>query len=194
MAYMIRAIVFDCFGVLAEDGWLPFKRKYIGENLELSQAITDLGKQNDYGMIGNNDYFSEASKLIGVPEQTLRDAVDKKVPNEELFEFIQNELKPNYKIGLLSNANYDVVQDLFTNEQASLFDATVMSYESRLVKPDPRMFQLMADRLGVRWDECLFIDDVERYCIAAEELGISSIVYSSPGQLKQEILQRLEKP
>ena len=38
-----KAIIFDCFGVLAEDGWLPFKRKYIGDNLELMQTISDLG-------------------------------------------------------------------------------------------------------------------------------------------------------
>lgn len=184
---MIKAIIFDCFGVLAEDGWLPFKRKYIGDNAELAQAVSDLGKQNDYGMIGNSDYFAKAAELIGVDEQTLRDAVGRKVPNEELFEYIKSDLKPKYKIGLLSNANYDVVHELFTPEQAALFDASVMSFESKLVKPDQCMFMLMAERLGVRWDECVFVDDVERYCVAAEEIGIRSILYKSPQQLKQEL-------
>ena len=184
---MIKAIIFDCFGVLAEDGWLPFKRKYIGENIELAQTISDLGKQNDYGMVTNDEYFEKVAKLIGVEANLLRDAVGKRVPNEELFEYIKKELKPRYRIGLLSNANYDVVQDLFTSEQAGLFDASVMSFESKLVKPNPRMFQLMADRLGVRWDECIFIDDVERYCVAAEVLGIKSILYLSLEQLKQDL-------
>lgn len=188
---MIKAIIFDCFGVLAEDGWLPFKRKYIGDNLELAQTISDLGKQNDYGMVTNDEYFGQVAELIGVEPQLLRDAVGRRVPNEELFDYIRTELKSKYKIGLLSNANYDVVQDLFMPEQADLFDATVMSFECKLVKPDPRMFQLMADRLGVRWDEMLFIDDVERYCVAAEQLGISSVLYESPKQLKQEMLQLL---
>lgn len=184
---MIKAIAFDCFGVLAEDGWLPFKRKYIGDNNELAQTISDLGKQNDYGMVTNDEYFEQVSELIGVEPKQLRDAVGRRVPNEELFEYIKTKLKPKYKIGLLSNANYNVVQDLFTPEQANLFDATVMSYESKLVKPDPKMFQLMAERLGVRWDEMVFIDDVERYCVAAEQLGIASILYKTPNQLKQSL-------
>ncbi len=184
---MIRAIVFDCYGVLAEDGWLPFKRKYIGNDKERAQALADLGKQNDYGMITNNEYFAQAAAVAGVDEQLLRDAVGRRVPNTELFEFIKNELKPKYKIGLLSNANYNVMRELFTPEQAELFDASVLSYESKMVKPDPRMFRLMADRLGVQPEECIFIDDVERYCVAADEVGIRSVVYVSPQQAVQEL-------
>ena len=182
---MHKAIIFDCFGGLAEDGWLPFKRKYIGDNAELATQVGDLGKQNEYGMISNAEYDQAVSDLLGVSAAEFREAVGRRVPNEELFAYIKNELKPQYKIGLMSNANYDVIHELFTPEQAGLFDGAVMSFESKLVKPDLRMFQLMADRLGVEPDECVFIDDIERYCVAAEELGMRSIVYQSPGQTRQ---------
>lgn len=188
---MIRAIVFDCFGVLAEDGWLPFKRKYIGDNQEVAQEVADLGKQNEYGIIGNEDYYKQSAEIIGVDEQLLRKAVGKQVPNEELFAFIKNELKPKYKIGLLSNANYDVMHGLFTPKQANLFDATVMSFEDKLIKPDPRMFNLMAERLGVDISEYIFIDDIERYCVAAEALGITSLLYENPTALQRDLLQLL---
>lgn len=190
---MIKAIIFDCFGVLAEDGWLPFKRKYIGENAELAQAISDLGKQNEYGMVTNDEYFRQVADLIGVDEETLKQAVNRRVPNEELFDFIKKELKTKYKIGLLSNANYDVVHELFTPEQAALFDASVMSYESKLIKPDRRMFDLISVRIGVPLEECVFIDDVERYCVAAEEFGMMTILYESPMQVKQA-LDRFMQP
>lgn len=185
---MIRAIIFDCFGVLAEDGWLPFKRRYIGGDREMAQDIADLGKQNEYGMLGNPDYFAKAARRIGVDEKTLREAVGKQAPNTELFEFIKSELKDHYKIGLLSNANYDVVNELFTEEQARLFDASVLSYECRLVKPDPRMFTLICERLGVEPGECIFIDDVERYCEAAGLFGMHAVKYENPKQC-QEIIK-----
>lgn len=181
---MIKAIIFDCFGVLAEDGWLPFKRKHIGGNVELAQAVADLGKQNEYGMLSSAEFTAQAAELMGVPPAELVAALGKQVPNQELFEFINTELKPKYKIGLLTNANYDVLRQLFTPEQAGVFDATAMSFETRLIKPDKRMFQVIADRLGVLPEECVFIDDVERYCIAAEQYGMVSILYESPGQLK----------
>ncbi len=189
---MMKAILFDCFGVLAEDGWLPFKRKHIGDNEAVAQAVADLGKQNEFGIIGNEDYFRQSAEVIGVEESQLRSALGKQVPNTELFEFIRSDLKPSYKIGLLSNANYDVLHDLFTPEQAKLFDATVMSFESRMIKPDPRMFQLMASRLGVAMHECVFIDDVERYVVAAEELGMRAILYKTPTQLRRDLLQLLK--
>jgi putative hydrolase of the HAD superfamily len=188
---VIKAIVFDCFGVLAEDGWLPFKRRYIGSNQKLADEIADLGKQNEYGIIGNNQYFERAAELIGIEEGQLRAAVGARVPNEELFLYIKQNLKDSYKIGLMSNASYDVLHELFLPEQADVFDASVLSFESRLVKPDPRMFELMAGRLGVEEDQCIFVDDVERYCAAAEQVGMISIHYKNPDQFRQEILQRL---
>ncbi|MDQ3123101.1 MAG: HAD-IA family hydrolase [bacterium] len=186
---MIKAIIFDCFGVLAEDGWLPFKRKYVGGNEDLAQAAADLGKQNEYGLITNDEYYDLASRLLKVDETVLRGALGKKVPNEELFEFINIKLKPHYKIGLLSNANYDVLIDLFTTEQAGVFNASVMSFKDKLIKPDPRMFQLIAERLDVELEECVLIDDVERYCVAAEAVGMSSILYENPTQAMRQILQ-----
>lgn len=184
---VIKAVIFDCYGVLAEDGWLPFKRKYIGDDFELSRQLADLGKQNEYGMLGNSAYFKKVAELIGVEENIFKTAIGRQVPNEELFDYIKTSLKGNYKIGLLSNANYDVVNELFTPDQASLFDASVLSYESRLIKPDTRMFDLICSRLGVTPEECIFIDDIERYCTAAELLGMHSIHYQNPGQCQREI-------
>ncbi len=184
---MIKAIIFDCFGVLAEDGWTPFKRKYIIHDSKLAKEVADLGKRTDKGMLDHEEMISEVAELAHVDPAILREAVGKKIPNEELFQYIKKELKPKYKIGLMSNANYDVVSELFTYDQASLFDATVMSFESRMVKPDPRMYKLMAERLGSELKESVFIDDQERYCMAAEEIGMSSILYTSPEQLKTEL-------
>ncbi len=188
---MIKAVVFDCFGVLAEDGWLPFKRRHIGNDTELAEQVADLGKQNEHGYISTDEYFRKASELIGVDQVLLRDAVGKRAPNEELFEYIATHLKPRLKIGLLSNANFDVKVEIFEPAQSRLFDASVLSYESKIIKPDPRSFELIASRLGVAITDCLFIDDVERYCAVAEDLGMQSIVYKNPNQVISELNQFL---
>lgn len=186
---MIKAIIFDCFGVLAEDGWLPFKRKYIGDDAGLAREVADLGKQSDYGMIDYESHLEQVAELVGVSRGELSSALGRKVPNEELFDYIKNELKPRYRIGLMSNANYDVTQELFAPEQTALIDASVMSYESRMVKPDERMYVLMAERLGVEPEDCVFVDDQERYCSTAEYLGMRGIVYQNFMQFKNELLK-----
>jgi len=184
---MIKAIIFDCFGVLAEDGWTPLKRRYIGNNTKLAEQVADIGKQNEYGMIDNESHLVKMADLMGINAEVLRLALGKRVPNEELFSYIVSKLKPHYKIGLMTNANFNVLTDLFTNEQASIFDGSVMSYESRLIKPDKRMFDLMASRLGVENKECIIVDDQERYSAAAESFGMQSIYYTSFKQFEQDL-------
>lgn len=174
---MIKAIIFDCFGVLAEDGWTPFKRKHILHDPKLVAEVARLGALSDRRVLSYEETIQAIAKLLKVNIQELRQAVDKKKPNVELLELIANELKPHYKIGVMSNANYDVINELFEIEQAKLFDAHVLSYETQLLKPDKKMFELMAKRLGLEMSECLFVDDQERHCMAAESYGLSSLQY-----------------
>lgn len=184
---MIKAIIFDCFGVLAEDGWTPFKRKYIEGKPEVALAVQLLGKEVDSGRRSYGDMIKETAQLLGVSESVVRTAVERQVPNEELFAYIQSELKPKYKIGMLSNASYDVMKLLFTADQAAVFDATVLSYEAGCVKPDEKMYRLIAERLGVEIGECLLVDDQQRHCNGAIDAGMQAVLYENFSQAKRDV-------
>jgi len=64
------------------------------------------------------------------------------------------------------------------------FDEVVLSNEVGLQKPSPEIYQLALSRLRVSADEAVFVDDREINTVAAEALGISSIIYKSIEQLK----------
>lgn len=179
--------MFDCFGVLAADGWTPFKRQYITGNHELEQAVRRLGKEVDEGKRSYDDMITETAHLVNVGEAEVRAAVEHKVPNEELFAYIKAELKPRYKIGMLSNASYNVLEFLFTPEQAALLDAVTLSYEAGLTKPDRQMYELMADRLGVDLGEVLMVDDQTRHCQGALEAGMQALLYHDFAQFRREL-------
>lgn len=183
---MIKAIIFDCFGVLAEDGWTPFKRKFLSHNLDLLLAVSRLGQEVDAGKRTYDDMIIETAKLVGIDESEVRNAVERKVPNEELFDYIKNELKQKYKIGMLSNASYNVLKHLFTEEQSKLFDATALSYELGLTKPDKNMYKAIAKRLEVNLNECLLVDDKPGHADGARDAGMQAVVYTSVPQLRAE--------
>ena len=63
----------------------------------------------------------------------------------------------------------------------------VASGEVGYAKPDPKVFQLTADRLGLRCDECLFTDDRKGFCEAAQATGMQAIVYSDFEQFRSEL-------
>jgi HAD superfamily hydrolase (TIGR01509 family) len=183
---MIRAIIFDCFGVLTTDAWLPFKEKYFSDNEELFRLATDLNKQADSGLIGYDDFVRGVADLAGISFTDARKTINNNVPNAPLFKHIA-QLKPKYKLGILSNASGNWLPDLFAAEQLAAFDATALSYETGVTKPEPRAYETIATRLSAEPEECVFIDDQERFCTAAEDVGMRSVWYQSFDQMKSDL-------
>jgi putative hydrolase of the HAD superfamily len=65
-----------------------------------------------------------------------------------------------------------------------LFDATEYSFEIGVLKPDKRAYQRIMKKLGVNPEECVFIDDNSNNLRAAEALGIRTVLFESPKQLR----------
>jgi HAD superfamily hydrolase (TIGR01509 family) len=189
---VIKAIIFDCFGVLATDGWLPFKEEHFGYDEGLYAQATDLNKQADAGLLDYAEYVHQIALLADVTDAEVASNLDSNVPNRKLFAYIQERLKPNYKIGLLSNSGGDWLDRIFSPDQVALFDATVLSYQLGVVKPDPRMYEAIAQRLGVALDECVFVDDQQRYCTAAAEVGMQTVYYQTFDQTKRNLEKLLQ--
>jgi HAD superfamily hydrolase (TIGR01509 family) len=188
---MIRAIIFDCFGVLAKDGWTPFKQKYLAHDPELLKKVATLGRQSDLGNQDSDQTTITVARMAGVEPDELRKALKLRSPNDELIEYIRSNLKSKYKIGMMSNASYDVINELFKAHHIDILDAYVLSYESGLAKPDHEMFRLVARRLGEEIENCLFVDDQERYCLAAKEAGAQALWYRSFEQFKDDLARHL---
>lgn len=64
----------------------------------------------------------------------------------------------------------------------SLFDVVVDSSEVGIRKPDPRIYHLLLDRLGVAPESCLLADDSAENCAAAEELGMPTVLWAARDQ------------
>jgi len=190
---MIQAIIFDCFGVLAADGWLPFKRKYFSANQDLFQRAGDLNKQVDSGLADYQEFIEQVASLAGITPKEARYQIEQNPAHTEVFDYIKNDLKPKYKIGLLSNSGANWLPELFTSEQIKLFDAIALSYETGITKPDPRAYQIIAQRLAVDPVDCIFIDDQDRFCTSAQDAGMQAIVYQTLPHLQADLKKILAK-
>jgi 2-haloacid dehalogenase len=67
------------------------------------------------------------------------------------------------------------------------FDGRVVSGEEKMRKPDQRFYQILLNRYHLNANEVLFIDDNLRNAEAARKLGIKTIQFQSPEQLKSEL-------
>jgi HAD superfamily hydrolase (TIGR01509 family) len=174
---VIKAVVFDCFGVLAVDAWLPFKERHFGDDSQKREQATALNKRANAGLIAYNDFLRGVADLANLPLQTARKEIEDNPANAPLFDYIRTKLKPRYKLGILSNASANWLGELFTPEQRALFDAVAISFELGFIKPDPRAFEVIAKQLDVLPSECVLVDDQERYGAGAHEVGMQFVLY-----------------
>jgi len=189
---MIRAVIFDCFGVLVTETWSNFKQEQLGHDPELMQQGSDLLTQANAGLITHLDFEQRVAELAGLSLEDFRAIIDDTPANKPLFGYI-TELKLRYKIGMLSNAADDWLSHLFDESQLALFDGIVLSYEAGVIKPDARAYELIAERLEVPIENCVFIDDQERFCTAAKEAGMQAVVYRDFQQMKAELEEVLKQ-
>lgn len=190
---MIRAIIFDCFGVLCTEGWLPFKRKYFSADAVLADQANDLSLRLNAGDVSNDEFVTAIADLAGVAKQEAISAIHHNVPDEELFTYIRDHLQGTYKLGILSNAGGDRLRELFSPEQIALFEVKSLSFRSGFVKPESGAYEQAAFGLGAEAGECVFVDDQERHCAGAREAGMRAIVYKDFEQFRDELEALLAK-
>lgn len=188
---MIKAVIFDCFGVLVQGTLEAFHDQHNFTYEQRSRA-RELEQASSRGYLSYEDHLEALSEIAGITVEQTKKEVEDNPPNEKLLDFIEKDLKQHYKIGFLSNASSNWLDELFTPEQQSLFDDVVLSYQVNMAKPDVRIFELTASNLMVELDECIFIDDIERYCEAAEEVGMKSICYKNFAQFERDIINLLQ--
>lgn len=197
----IKAIFFDFGGVIQRTEYQSPRQK-LAEKFRMEYEDIDkfvfnspTAKQATVGEISESQHWEEIAKRLKVKKDEVS-----KVENEffggdiidyELLGFIRS-LKPQYKIGLISNAWSDMRGYLTRKKIDDVFDSLTISAEVKIAKPDKRIYQMALDSLGVKAEESIFVDDVDVNIEACEKLGMRGILFQDVNEAVQEI-QRLLK-
>jgi HAD superfamily hydrolase (TIGR01509 family) len=184
---VIKAIIFDFFGVLASKDETSFRKKYLASDAQKNAAAQQLNDQLGRGDLGYNNYISALAALGGVERETVLQFTENYYPNSELLDYIRDTLKPSYKIGIISNAGQDWVLKILGEDYLKLFDDIVLSYKVGLIKPESEIYELSAKNLEVKAEECVFVDDILRYCQGAENTGMNTVWYQDFPDFKKDL-------
>lgn len=189
---MIRAIIFDCFGVLYLDASRHFYEHHIKEYERLRPELMSLNKASDYGLLTQAELNQAVCDLTGLELSFVSDhiqGVHKR--NEKLLSYVQS-LRGTYKVAMLSNIGTGSMDQFFSpGERQELFDVVVLSGEEGITKPHPHIFELTAERLGLEPHECIMVDDIEENCSGADAAGMKSILYESNTQVEKDLAKLL---
>ncbi len=187
---MIKAIVFDAYGTLLDVNALDhILAKNFGEkSVELS--ITWRKKQLEY------TWLRTLMKRYCNFSQITMDALEYscKVCHLQLREDLKNELNAEYlrlkaypevpkilqaisekvRMGVLSNANHDMLQSaLSRNDLGDLFEHILSAEDIRLFKPRPEIYQMAVDKFALEAHEILFVSSNTWDVSGAKSFGLT---------------------
>jgi putative hydrolase of the HAD superfamily len=197
MSEIIRCQFWDVGGVLLTNGWDRVERGRAVERFHLDgqdferrhAAIADA---LDRGRIGLDAYLQET--VFYAPRRFSRDEFrtfmcEQSQPNSETISIVGGLARSRrYLMATLNNESLELNRyriDTFRLRES--FDAFLSSCYLGLAKPDPAIYRLALQLTGRSAEECVVIDDREDNLAAARELGMRTISYRDPAQLREEL-------
>ena len=198
----IKAVIWDLGGVLLRTEDFSSRQALADRMGKSRDELEDLvfngdsGDRAQLGEISVAEHWENIRRRLGLDEAGIdefqRQFWDGDQLDVELVDTIRS-LRGRYKTGLLSNAFSDlrqVVTSLLNFSDA--FDEMVISAEVHLMKPDPRIYQVALQRLGVAAQEAVFIDDLLRNVEGARSQGLHAIHFRQRSQALAELEQLLK--
>lgn len=182
----IRGLLFDFGGVLWDMRW-DWSRELERQHGLRERAIVetlyagDVWRQLEVGVGAREDWLRGAHEqleaIAGKPlpplHQHWREQQHLIAPNIELI----RALRPKYRTAVLSNADSTLPQRLRDNGIHDLFDVVICSAEVGVAKPEPRIYAIAAERIGLPAAACVFIDDLESNVEAARVAGMQAVCF-----------------
>ncbi len=182
---MVKEIIFDCFGVLTEDGWLAFMHQFATAKNE--EELRYCNRQIDQGLMDYHEFLQRVTELSGATKEQAHATITvNHHPNKPLFAYIKTLKEHGYSLGIISNVGSEL-SDFLPAEYLKEFENITLSYQVGASKPDARIYEVHLAKSGHQPEEVIFIDDREPNCAAAAQLGIQVIQYKNVAQIKNEL-------
>jgi epoxide hydrolase-like predicted phosphatase len=194
----VKGLLVDYGGVLTTNVWESFSAFCAAEDLEPDKVrglfrsdprALELLRELETGKLDEDEFSEQFAPLLGISRhEGLVDRLFAGMePDLPMIDSLRHARAAGVRTGLISNSwgrgRYD--RDSFDE----LFDGVVISGEVGLHKPQPEIFRLGAERIGLDPSDCVFVDDLRENCAGAEAVGMTAVLHRDTN----ETLARLEE-
>jgi putative hydrolase of the HAD superfamily len=192
-------LLVDWGGVLTTDLFASFASFFEQEGLDTAQVRTLFRDDRDArrllidmetGAITEEEFEPRLAQALGVAEHA--NLIDRMMagaqPDPVMIAAVRAAKRAGVRTGLVSNSwgTRRYPRELL----GELFDGIVISGEERTRKPDSRMYELGAERIGLPPEACVYVDDLPFNLEPAAALGMATVHHVDAGTTVAE-LERL---
>jgi putative hydrolase of the HAD superfamily len=167
--------VFESFRAFCVDEGLDpdaIKRLFRGE----PEAVR-LVRRLETGDLSEDEFGERFGELLGIERRAglVERMFRHSRPDDAMVEAVRRARAQGMRTGLISNSMGAGRYDRSTFPE--LFDGVVISGDEGMHKPQPEIFRLGAERVGLPPEECVFVDDLRENCEGAEAVGMTAVLH-----------------
>ena len=190
---MIKAIIFDMDGVLVDSE--PFHVEIERRQFEFNHLSISEEEHHQFMGVATDVMWREIAKrhLLTLPVETLIE--QNKLNTIQYFtelkeiqampgliDLLEILIRKNIPMAVASSSFPEIIEIiLMRTGLRKYFQAVVSSQEAGKSKPEPDVFLLAAQRLGIKPEDCLVIEDSDNGIRAAKAAGMRCIAFEGPG-------------
>jgi putative hydrolase of the HAD superfamily len=196
----VRGLLVDFGGVLTTNVFDSFRAFCAGEGLD-PDSIKGLFRENpralelvrslERGELSEDDFAERFGELLELEPQRRAGLVDRMFghirPDEQMVAALKRARAQGIRTGLISNSMGAGRYDRATFPE--LFDGVVISGDEGIHKPQPEIYELGCERVGLPPADCVFVDDLRENCEGAEAVGMTAVLHRGA----ERTLPRLEE-
>ncbi len=169
--------VFDSFRAFCADEKLDPDsiRRLFRDDPRALECVRSLER----GELGEEQFAERFGELLELEDGRRAGLVDRMFgyirPDDEMVGALRRARVHGIRTGLISNSMGAGRYDRSTFPE--LFDGVVISGDEGMHKPEPEIYELGCERVGLAPADCVFVDDLRENCAGAEAVGMTAVLH-----------------
>lgn len=194
---MITTIIFDIGNVLVDFNWKEYIASFgfskeMQEKLAKATMLSREWDEFDRGVLEIEDIIQKFVKNDSTVEKEIRiiceNVHDMLGRRDYAIPWIQDLKKKGYGVYYLSNFSRKAeVECAHTLDFLPYMDGGILSYQEKVIKPEPEIYQILIDRYHLIPEQCVFMDDKPENCEGARKAGMHTIVFTTKEEAEKEL-------
>jgi len=198
----IKAIFFDFDGVMTIDKTgTQSICNYISKNCNIDKDTfeKEYRKYNNdllYGITTHKKIWNKICQDLNenIPISFLYDSFENTPINNEMHNFVKIIKRQNLKTALITDNKIDRINIIKEKYKLNkIFDIIIVSAEVGFGKDKKEIFQIVLDKINVKSDECIFIDNQEKNLIVPKNMGINTIFFDDEKRDMEKLKNEIKK-